>query len=91
MSEWLDTLSTIKLAGFDFILKPPTCLTTLKSCDTAIQSLCGRRYIRTYVYVYKYEKKDFERNLFIVESFAKFESLVFFFFFFFFFCFFFFL
>ena len=38
--------------GFDLSFKCPTCLATLKSCDTTNQSFCGLQYIYIYIYIY---------------------------------------
>ena len=34
--EWSDTKSNVNWAGFDPSFKRPTCLATLKSCDTTV-------------------------------------------------------
>ena len=39
-------------AGSNLSLRCPTCLTTLKSCDTMKQSVCGRLYIYIYIYIH---------------------------------------
>ena len=41
--EWYNTQSNVKLDGFRF--KRPTCLATLKCCDTTKQSILGWLYI----------------------------------------------
>ena len=45
LAERSDTKSNVKLGGFDPSFKRPTCLATLKSCDTMKQSVCGWQYI----------------------------------------------
>ena len=46
LAERFDTKSNVKIwAGFDPSFKRPTCLATLKSCDTTKQSACGWQYI----------------------------------------------
>ena len=41
--------------GFDPSFK---CLSTLKSCDTTKQSVCGWQYIYIYIYIYIYTWKN---------------------------------
>ena len=43
--EQYDSKSKVNWAGFDTSFKCPTCLATLKSCDTTKQSVCGWQYI----------------------------------------------
>ena len=38
--------------GFNPSFKRPTCLATLKSCDTTKQSVCGWQYIYIYIYMH---------------------------------------
>ena len=52
LAEQSDTKSNVKLGGFDPSSKHPTCLATLKSCDTTKQSVCGWLYI--YIYNLQY-------------------------------------
>ena len=37
--------------GFNPSFERPTCLATLKSCDTMKQSVCGWQYIYIYIYI----------------------------------------
>ena len=45
LAERSDTKSNVKLAGFYLSFKRPTCLATLKSCDTTKQSVDDNIYI----------------------------------------------
>ena len=55
LAERCDTKCNVKLAGFDSSFKCPTCLTTLKSCDTTkTVFLWMTIYIYIYIYIYLY-------------------------------------
>ena len=49
MLERYDTKSNVKFGGLCPSFKRPTCLATLKRCDTTKQSVCGRLYICMYI------------------------------------------
>ena len=49
VTERYDT--NLKLGGFNPTFKRPTCLATMKCCDTMKQSVCGWQYAYIYIYI----------------------------------------